>query len=69
MPSRHIAHSRPALNYLVQAFGPERVYLGTDYPFDMGLADPLDVIDQIETTGPAGKALIRGGNAQAALRL
>src|SRR6266516_4469915 len=27
------------------------------------------VIDKIETTGPAGKALIRGGNAQAALRL
>jgi len=64
-----IAHSKPALNYLVQAFGPERVYLGTDYPFDMGVADPVVVIDGIETTGKAGKALIKGGNAQSALRL
>jgi len=64
-----IAHSVPTLNYLVQTFGPERVYLGTDYPFDMGLADPLAVVDGIETTDEAGKALIRGGNAQAALRL
>ena len=31
-----IAHSKPALNYLVQTFGPEQVYFGTDYPFDMG---------------------------------
>lgn len=64
-----IAHSKPALNYLVQAFGPERVYLGTDYPFDMGVADPIEAIEAIETTDEAGKALIRGGNAEAALRL
>jgi aminocarboxymuconate-semialdehyde decarboxylase len=64
-----LAHSEPALNYLVQTFGPERVYLGTDYPFDMGTPDPLGVIDAIATTDEGGKALIRGDNARAALRL
>lgn len=64
-----ITHSKPALNYLVQTFGPHQVYLGTDYPFDMGLPDPVGAIDAIETTDDAGKALIKGGNARAALGL
>jgi len=64
-----IAHSRPALDYLVQMFGAEQVYLGTDYPFDMGIPDPLATIDAITTTDEAGKERIREGNARAALRL
>ena len=64
-----ITHSRPALDYLVQTFGPERVYLGTDYPFDMGEPDPLGRIDAIATTDAAGKDLIRSGNAASALGL
>jgi aminocarboxymuconate-semialdehyde decarboxylase len=79
-----IAHSKPALDYLVQTFGPEQVYLGTDYlgtdylgtdylgtdyPFDMGLADAVGVVDAIQTTDAAGKQLIKDGNARAALRL
>jgi aminocarboxymuconate-semialdehyde decarboxylase len=64
-----IAHSRPALDYLVQTFGAEQVYLGTDYPFDMGLADPIGTVEAIETTDEAGKAKISEGNARAALRI
>jgi aminocarboxymuconate-semialdehyde decarboxylase len=64
-----IAHSRPALDYLVKTFGADQVYLGTDYPFDMGLPDPLGTVQAIETTDEAGKALISEGNARAALRL
>jgi aminocarboxymuconate-semialdehyde decarboxylase len=29
---------------LVERFGVERVLLGTDYPFDMGLTDPLALL-------------------------
>jgi aminocarboxymuconate-semialdehyde decarboxylase len=55
-----IAHSQPALDYLIQTFGPEHVVLGTDYPYDMGLPDPqgtlahldADVRDQITTKNP-----------------
>ena len=64
-----IAHSRPALDYLVKTFGADQVYLGTDYPFDMGLPDPLGAVAAIETTDEAGKALISEGNAKAALGL
>src|SRR5215212_9360679 len=64
-----IAHSEPALDYLVQTFGADQVYLGTDYPFDMGLPDPLGVVEAIRTTDEAGKQRIREGNARAALRL
>jgi hypothetical protein len=35
----------------------------------MGEPDPLGRIDAITTTDAAGKALIRGDNAKAALRL
>jgi aminocarboxymuconate-semialdehyde decarboxylase len=64
-----IAHSEPALDYLVQTFGAERVYLGTDYPFDMGVPDPLAVVDNIQTTDAAGKERIRESNARTALHL
>jgi aminocarboxymuconate-semialdehyde decarboxylase len=55
-----IAHSQPALRYLVQTFGADHVVLGTDYPYDMGLDHPLealegldpDSIQQITTTNP-----------------
>jgi aminocarboxymuconate-semialdehyde decarboxylase len=64
-----IAHSRPALDYLVQTFGAEQVYLGSDYPFDMGVPDPVGTVQAIETTDEAGKSLISEGNARAALGL
>jgi aminocarboxymuconate-semialdehyde decarboxylase len=64
-----IAHSAPALDYLVQTFGAEQVYLGTDYPFDMGLPDPVGTVQNISTIDDAGKSLISTGNARAALRL
>jgi aminocarboxymuconate-semialdehyde decarboxylase len=64
-----IAHSEPALDYLVGTFGAERVYLGTDYPFDMGLGDPLGVVAKIGATDDAGKQRIQEGNARAALRI
>ena len=66
---RVLMHSEPALDYLVETFTPNQVYLGTDYPFDMGLGDPLAVVDAITTTDAAGKQRIREGNARAALRL
>jgi aminocarboxymuconate-semialdehyde decarboxylase len=64
-----ITHSKPALEYLVQTFGPDRVMLGTDYPFDMGLTDPLGLINSLDSTDAAGKAKIAGGNAAKLLKL
>jgi aminocarboxymuconate-semialdehyde decarboxylase len=47
---------------LVDRFGAEHVLLGTDYPFDMGLTDPLGLL--FDTGLPAERQqLIAGGNA------
>ena len=45
------------------------MYPSSDYPFDMGLPDPVGTIEAIETTDAAGKERIKEGNARAALRL
>jgi aminocarboxymuconate-semialdehyde decarboxylase len=58
-----ITHSLGALEYLVKVFGSSRVLLGTDYPFDMGLADPLPVVQSLTSITEAEKAAILGGNA------
>jgi aminocarboxymuconate-semialdehyde decarboxylase len=36
-----ITHSTPALEYLAQLIGPNRLVLGSDYPFDMQDPDPV----------------------------
>lgn len=37
-----LVYTPAALRALVDAAGPHHVVLGTDYPFDMGILDPLD---------------------------
>jgi aminocarboxymuconate-semialdehyde decarboxylase len=43
-----IAHSQPALDYLIRTFGADHVVLGTDYPYDMGLDDPQTVLADLD---------------------
>ena len=64
-----IAHSRSALEYLVGEFGADHVVLGTDYPYDMGLDDPVGLVDSLSGPDAAGKEQIKGGNAARLLRL
>lgn len=45
-----ISHDAPALRYLVATVGADRVMLGTDFCFDMGLERPLSII-QAKATG------------------
>lgn len=47
---------------LVQRFGADHVLLGTDYPFDMGLQDPLALVAASSLTD-SDRGLIAGGNA------
>jgi aminocarboxymuconate-semialdehyde decarboxylase len=53
---------------LVARVGAEQVMVGTDYPFDMGVEDPLARLAAARLS-PAEEALIRGGNAAALLDL
>src|SRR5712691_10819590 len=49
-----ISHDAPALRYLVATVGADRVMLGTDFCFDMGLERPLTII-QARATGLSRK--------------
>lgn len=64
-----LAHSLPALNYLVETMGPERVMLGTDYPYDMADTDPVKSISSLPHTSNAEKEMIFGGTAQRLFRI
>ena len=50
------------LERLVQAYGPDRVLMGTDYPFDMGQGNPIDFIASAGLS-EQDQAMILGENA------
>jgi aminocarboxymuconate-semialdehyde decarboxylase len=56
------------LRELLRAAGPERVLLGSDFPFDMGADDPLDALRAADLPD-ADFHSVRGGNAAALLDL
>jgi aminocarboxymuconate-semialdehyde decarboxylase len=58
-----LVHTPEALRHLIDAVGDEQVLLGSDYPFDMGVEDP---VDRLEAAGLPGSvtAAVLGGNAE-----
>ncbi|SHN24620.1 amidohydrolase family protein [Cryptosporangium aurantiacum] len=63
-----LVYTGEALDRLVGAVGADRVVLGTDYPFDMGVTDPLERLALANLDTEQTDA-IRGGNAAALLGL
>jgi aminocarboxymuconate-semialdehyde decarboxylase len=63
-----LVYTPRALRHLVDAAGADKVVLGTDYPFDMGVTDP---VERATAAGlpAAGLAAILGGNAASLLGL
>lgn len=59
-----LVHTPTALQILVDQVGAERVLLGSDHPFDMGVDNPVDRLLAAGLT-EAQVAAIRGGNAAA----
>jgi aminocarboxymuconate-semialdehyde decarboxylase len=66
-----LVHTDDALRGLVEAAGADRVLMGSDYPFDMGVADPLERLKSAglssrdETAIASGNAaLLKIGSAQ-----
>jgi aminocarboxymuconate-semialdehyde decarboxylase len=58
-----LTHDASALQYLVRLMGPQRVALGSDYPFPLGEACPGQMIEQMEGFSTETKALLLGGAA------
>ena len=61
-----ITHSKPACEFLVSSVGADRVFLGSDYPYDMGM---MDCVRHVRSLGiaPADRDKILGGHAVAIL--
>jgi aminocarboxymuconate-semialdehyde decarboxylase len=57
------------LTAMVRRFGPGRVLLGSDYPYDMGLDDPVGFVERAPRLTAAEKRAIVGGNAARLLKL
>ncbi|MGW1811058.1 amidohydrolase family protein [Streptomyces sp. NPDC002078] len=63
-----LAHDPQVLRELLRAVGPERVLLGSDFPFDMGTDDPLGALRAADLPDTDFHS-VRGGNAAALLNL
>lgn len=51
------------LQHIVRSVGVSQLVIGTDYPFDMGNLDPLELIESVQELSEEDKAAIVGGNA------
>jgi aminocarboxymuconate-semialdehyde decarboxylase len=52
------------LENLVAVFGPDRILMGTDYPYDMAEYDPVGHLASAKSLDPTTLAAIAGGNAK-----
>jgi predicted TIM-barrel fold metal-dependent hydrolase len=58
-----LVYTPRGLTHLVEAAGPGRVVLGTDYPFDMGVDDPVQRVMAALDVPASERSAICGGNA------
>jgi aminocarboxymuconate-semialdehyde decarboxylase len=58
-----IAFDPGMLGHLIERFGADHVLLGTDYPYDMGMEDPVGFINKVSKLSARDKGRIMGGNA------
>ena len=64
-----ITHSKEALEYLIGIAGSDRIMMGSDYCFDMGYDQPVEIITGQTALKDSEKANILGGNARKLLGL
>ncbi len=58
-----IAFDPGMLGHLIERFGADHVLLGTDYPYDMGVEDPVGFINKVKKLRAKDRNRIMGGNA------
>ena len=58
-----LVHTPGALRALVDAAGADRVLLGTDYPFDMGVDDPIERVREAGLADVDERAILAGNAA------
>ena len=58
-----IAFDPAMLRHMIDRYGAGQILLGTDYPYDMGVDDPVGFIGSVKGLPRAERELIEGGNA------
>jgi aminocarboxymuconate-semialdehyde decarboxylase len=58
-----LVYTPEQLGFLIKQAGPSQIVLGTDFPFDMGVDDPVARLDLITALSGADRAAICGCNA------
>ena len=58
-----VCHSDAILEFLIRLVGAERVMLGSDYCFDMGVEQPVAAVQRVASIDNGAMAQILGGNA------
>ncbi|OUU79148.1 MAG: hypothetical protein CBC38_05230 [Gammaproteobacteria bacterium TMED78] len=64
-----VVFTQHQLEYLVNLYGSEHLLLGTDYPYDMGMYDPVGFISSTKSLSDQDIKSIVGGNAAKILNL
>ncbi len=64
-----LVHDANALRYLIQLMGPERIALGSDYPFPLGESNPGDLIRSLTDIPSESRDRMLGGTAMEFLGL
>lgn len=62
-----VCHSDAVLEFLVRMVGSDRVMLGSDYCFDMGVEQPVAAVARLAALAAYDREKILGGNAAALL--
>jgi aminocarboxymuconate-semialdehyde decarboxylase len=64
-----IGYSDEVIAHLARAAGPDRILMGSDYCFPLGLARPVEAVTGNDALSPADKHAILEANARRLLRL
>ncbi len=59
-----VTHSPEVFSFLRDLVGSDRLVLGSDHPFAMGVADPVGELDKGLTWSAPDRALVLGGNVE-----
>jgi aminocarboxymuconate-semialdehyde decarboxylase len=57
------------LAHMIARFGADHVLLGTDYPYDMGVEQPVEFIDGVKGLSAVERSAIQGANAARLLKI
>ncbi len=59
-----VVHNPKALRFLIEMMGADHILVGTDYPFEMGDDDPVQLVESVPGIEATEKEAILRGNAK-----